>query len=249
MKKITSFIFSILVSSVLFFPGRTGAEDKWDEAAEAIESGLLGCWNFNEAEGKTVIDASGNKHNGALVKTEREIGLQGNALRFNGKDAYVDCGKNAGLNSAEALSVQVWFSADSGNASEQCLLDKTGGYSVFFNAGQNRVRIGVRGSNGKFVDLGSSLKTGRGWHQVVLTYDRKIPDNNLKLYVNGQLQAEKRLPEGICAATDTTLFIGRSAAGNFYQGLLDEVKIYNRVLSAGEIKEFYSAATRQTPVL
>ena len=244
MKKITFFIFSILVLSFLLFPGRIAAEDKWDEAPTA-ESGLLGCWNFNEAEGKTALDVSGNNRNGALVKTEREIGLQGNALRFNGRDAYVDCGKNAGLNSAEALSVQVWFSADSGNASEQCLLDKTNAYFVFFLSGQNQVRIGVRGSDEKTVDLSSSLKTGCGWHQVVLTY----AGNNLNLYVDGQLQAEKRLLEGIHAATDAPFFIGRSAAGNFYQGLIDEVKIYSRALSAGEIKESYSAATRQTPVL
>jgi len=73
----------------------------------------------------------------------------------------------------------------------------------------------------------------QNWHHIVLT----LEGNNRTLYVDGAVQAASPLSE--TPQPQERISIGSAGEGTFFRGLLDEVRIYNRVLTPGEIRELY----------
>ena len=107
-------------------------------------------------------------------------------------------------------------------------IGKGNAYGLLFNGNSVIGRINTNGINASF---------SPGWNHIVLTYDRNAGSAQQKLYVNGALAAQGTLTEAI-TTNSNDLKIGT------FNGSIDEVRIYNRSLSAQEISAHYAAKAR-----
>ena len=210
------------------------------------ETGLVGSWHFNEGSGTTAYDSSGRGNDGTLVNGPIWVdGKYGKALRFDGVDDYVDCGNDASLKTPSGNTVEAWvYFNDVNNAATLISKDDDTNRDYLISlptAGKLRAHIRTTGGF-RHIDFISSVTTGK-WYYVAQTYDGSV----LKLYINGTLDKSGTFNESI-VTTGAKLTIGRRECNKWgYQplnGLIDEVRIYNRALSAEEIKAHYEAKAR-----
>ena len=187
--------------------------------------GLVAHWKMNDdAANTTVRDAAGGNDGTAQQNTEdmSVIGKHGRALDFNGSSDYV----STGISSVEGYSESFWFktSASAAGVIIAGLRQNTG--STFIDANG---KINIRKSDTSMVKTNSAFNDGR-WHHCVITDDLIYVDNSLQDTVAGT------------TLTSTELVIGARNQGGyaiFFDGIIDDIRIYNRVLSFREIKALY----------
>ncbi|OGS34324.1 MAG: hypothetical protein A2474_07610, partial [Elusimicrobia bacterium RIFOXYC2_FULL_34_12] len=204
-------------------------------------SGLVGNWRFEENAGTTASDSSGNNNSGTLTNSPQWVtGITGNALQFNGGN-YVSIADSSSLNPVTALTMEAWFKKTE-DVSYQRVLGKSNypnwDYAIFFgNTGSLQACIGIGGSL-KYSTITPALSVGT-WYHVAVTYEGTA----IRLYINGELQGTTSA-SGNIDNHGTTLCIGKDggSGGNNFSGIIDEVKIYNRALTASEVLAEYNSA-------
>jgi len=210
----------------------------------SAEKGLVGWWRFDEGSGEVAKDSSGNGNDGEITNCQWVAGKIGKALKFNGEDAFVEVSHSEVLVPDE-FTIEAWINpAGLTPASTDpkildrgpMILSKYGGnwkgYILLLEGGSGKPSIHIDTPENEIAAVAKEpVKVGT-WYHIAGTYDGK----KASIYVNGVLQnsaeAEITHDEGI------SLFIGKASwfDGGYFQGTIDEVKIYNRVLSADEIK-------------
>ena len=223
--------------------------------ATAPPAGPVGWWKL---EGDP-SDASGNgNHATAFGNPTYVAGMSGQAISLNGTSQYASVADNTSLGtvtSANAITLAAWVkpgvvntqnlvskSTNGGvNGYELCLASATSG------AGPNRafVRFNQVTSGDTYRVNSNTLYSGLlgTWFHLAATYDGAT----IKLYVNGML--ENSLPAAMTIAANTLpLAIGAQVAANgtasrWFQGAMDDVRLYNRALSAAEISELANLTT------
>jgi hypothetical protein len=203
-------------------------------------SGCVMLLHMNEGTGTTTKDATQNGNNGTLVNGTTWVdGKFGKCLSFDGVDDYVNCGNTVSLNPTDAITVVAWVKYNSVSGLQE-IVRKEGSYAFGIGWTARKFRFWIH--NGAWVNSGDSItsvEVGK-WYYVVGTYDKNGGTNNLKLYVNQNLEAQSTQTGQISTNTN---FVG---IGNYqgdmsepHNGLIDDVRIYNRVLSPAEIKKIY----------
>jgi len=213
--------------------------------AAAAEPGLVAYWTFDEAQGNVALDLSGKGNTGTVQGAKRVPGLVGGALDFDGATSRVRVRSAASLNPGAAFSVEAWVNLRS-NSGPRVIVSKWDDvnqrWSYIFkkhnSADGLRIELSKQVHN-DLVDLGgaSPLPLGR-WTHVAATYDAAT--GAARLYVNGALDASAQLgaPSAPIKASAADLLIGAVNPGReseFFDGLLDEVKLWNRALSPREV--------------
>ncbi|HEY4502449.1 MAG TPA: LamG domain-containing protein [Candidatus Paceibacterota bacterium] len=215
--------------------------DPTSEVAAAVGStahDLVAYWPFDEHEGVTLPDQSVWGNTGLLKGNPQWVnGKEGGALSLDGIDDYVLVDNSESLNLSSAFSVSVWVrSQDSthGTILSKNGLNETGqgGYKLSIN--NHAVTYSVDG----MASLGSptALFKPNEWTYILVSYD-KARSPRTQLYVNGQ-----RILSGTILAPEQNsreLLIGRDTNGGFFKGSIDELRIYNRALSDGEVGVLY----------
>ena len=213
--------------------------------------GLVGYWSMNENTGTIAGDSSGNNNRGILTNGPTWVdGKRGKALNFDGSNDYVDAGGGSALNFTGSFSISAWIYPRSfGGGSRGRIVDRdTGslGYMFFVdNAGGANSTNGLSmirnaaGSN-NFVGSNNSINLNR-WQHVVGTYNSS--GNVVSMYVNGAAVTTFDSWTGPPSSASVNLRIGNSpaTATREFNGLIDEVRIYNRALSAAEIQALYKS--------
>jgi len=203
----------------------------------------VGLYNFNENTGTIVNDRSGKGNNGTANNTSWVGGRYGSGLDFNGTDSNVVVPDSATQEPPVALSVEFWMHLDT--ISDDWLVEKhtttptdyNHGYIIRTdNATQSlmwRVGNGTAYSDVKSPD--NSINTGT-WHHVAGIYD----GSSAKLYLDGKLVAEAEFSGDIDYTSVGDLYIGASSINTLNaDGILDEVAVYNRVLTSSEIMDHF----------
>jgi hypothetical protein len=195
-----------------------------------IDQSCVGYWKFDEVSGN-IKDWSGNGNTGTAYNlTYSQAGKFGNSCSFNGTTSYVDCGSGASLNITDTVTTEAWVNPNS-TSGERFIVNKHDQkYALEVNNNYFRSII----YDGSFTYL-SSISTFQigNWYHIAMTYDR-IKE---RLYVNGLLDNSMSLTSAI--QTGTTLWIGKHISVYYFSGKIDDVRIYNRALSAQEIKRHY----------
>ncbi len=210
---------------------------------------LLGYWKFDEGRGTTAADSSACGHHGAIFGATWAAGKIGQALAFDGVNDYVQIPPDATLDNLPALTIAAWIypRVDS----HWHILDKGDGDKRLFSEGVNRTLDGRIRSAGAQAYAKSSFNTIllNEWQHMVLTWSRTT--NMLRLYHNGKEVNYTSQDVGAGTPQDDTDYpftIGvRGALGpvTFLNGLLDELRLYSRPLTAQEIRVLYdSSASR-----
>ena len=207
--------------------------------------GAVGIWHFDDGN-TTTIDGSGYGNNGVLANGPVYVGGKyGSALQFDGVNDYVDCGNNTILNCTSALTVEAWVRPLKGDAYQRGIVEKTigsgyTGWSLFQGSNNNGYRFFVALTDGSL----KGASTGAGtiivdtWTHIVAVKDT----SSIYIYMNGELKNSASAPLPI-ASNSQSAKIGRyaffSTGDVYFNGLIDGVRIYNRVLSTEEIKASY----------
>ncbi|MCA9375923.1 MAG: SdiA-regulated domain-containing protein [Candidatus Doudnabacteria bacterium] len=208
---------------------------------------------FNE----DMIDLSGHatdatSRNGARLV---EAGVFGGAVQFDGVDDYLSFTDSALINKGkhDQRSVSLWFNPDRVDA-RQVLFEEGGtvrGLNIYIEHGHVYVAgwnepVAESGWEGTYLDAGA-VEAGV-WQQVVLTLDgtSELREGALKAYLNGQFVAEGAGSAlwshtgdiGVGATNNDTKFASGDRSGtslDHFQGRVDDVRVYNRVLSTDEV--------------
>ena len=212
--------------------------------------GLVALYHLDEADGLSAGDSSGNGHTGTLIgfpagpESGWIEGLMNNALRFDGIDDYVSVPHHASL-VPQALTVMAWVYSESIHPSRENIIVYKGSYSYYFAITNRTSLFGDRGfgigyySGGWGGVASGELPQINQWYHVTGTID----GSGYEIFVDGEF-ANRTDNAGSIPSGTGDLRIGRYSDGayaHWFDGLIDEVAIYNRILSPDEIREIHDA--------
>jgi hypothetical protein len=204
-------------------------------SSSSSDDGLVAYWGFNEGHGATVADLSGNQNTGTFVGAPAWVtGNYGTALSFNGS-SYIDVNESGTLEQSNNLTVSFWILASSVSGDPR-IVAKSYSWDIKLN-GQSRHPQFSAG--GKYAMLSDSLPTGT-WQHVAFTFSSGV----VKGYVNGVSQpfAQNTFTgTGTLPRENYGLLIGTDAGKQYFaKGFIDDVRIYDRTLSAADVATLYS---------
>jgi hypothetical protein len=197
--------------------------------------GLVAAYSFNEGSGTMLIDRTGLGRTGTVSgATWSTAGRFGGALSFDGINDIVTIADHNSLDLTTGMTLEAWVRPAS-TASWRTVMVKnvSGGmaYSLFTSDASSLPAGYVRTSSDLNV-TGTAALGVNAWTHIALTYD----GTTLRLYVGGA-QVGSRAVSGSMAVTTGVLTLGgNSLALGYFQGLMDDVRIYNRALTQLEIQ-------------
>ena len=207
---------------------------------------LVAHWKLDESTGTIAYDTAA-ENDGVLVTTMPAWmpldGRVGGALQLDGIDDYIDCGNSAALNITGQITLAVWVKTnDAANGDHNPYLTKGNrSYAIKHHEG-NKIEFFIYDGYWKTVWYYLDSSFNGVWHHLVGTYDGL----ELKLYVDAQLQAIT--PHvGSIAGSSYNVNIGRNAevSERFYDGIIDDVRIYTSALQASDVKDLYKSLTSE----
>jgi len=211
-----------------------------------IHTCLVGYWDFQDGTGYTAHDKSGYDNDGtfqsAMTQDDWVDGKIGKALELDGgSNDYVDFGNPAELQLGNTGTVTAWLKYSTqggprGVVSKNNYVNDLNGY----NLGISSSNQGITGEIADESDnnyIKSSGYDDDQWHHVVFTWDGSY----LRIYVDGSSDATPVSQTLTPVSGVYNLHIGKIASVDnyYYDGIIDEVRIYNRALSAGEVERLY----------
>ena len=202
---------------------------------------LVGHWKLEAQRSGVAGDSSGSELHGMLKGDPAWVtGRIGQGIELDGDGDYVDLGSKSEFNLVHQISVACWIKVNAFDKEWQALVTK-GDSSWRLSRGlENNLHFGCTGMWPEWVHGKKDVNDGQ-WHHVVGTFD----GNRLSLYVDGQLDTSATLianPRKI-HVTDDPVYIGANVQeeGRNWNGLVDEVRIYNYALSEEEIQALYAS--------
>ncbi|NSW58083.1 MAG: hypothetical protein HPY44_18920 [Armatimonadetes bacterium] len=203
----------------------------------ADDAGPVGVWHLDEGVGEVLTDSSGMGHHGSVTQPEWVEGKAGRGLRFRG-DGYAVVPDAPALDLRDEVTLAFWLrpEADTGTwqfpVTKYRETDKLRNYGVYLWPGRLSPCFSASLEHGasRNTDVVSLVRLTPGqWYHLVMTYS--MFDETVRLYVDGETVAEWRTQEGAMLTNDEPLRIGTGTAG-----VIDEVVVYPRALSAEEIR-------------
>jgi len=198
-------------------------------------NGLVAAYGFEETSGATVADASGNGNHGTIKEAVRVAsGRYGNALKFDGVNDWVTVNDSASLDVSSGMTLEAWvYPLSQSTGGNTVILKEAPGAEVYALYSEEDVNLPVTYLNdGSYQGVsGPSRLPVNTWTHLVATYDGLVQ----RLYVNGYKAAEKAQNKLIQTSNGALRIGGNSVWGEYFQGYIDEVRIYNRALTATEI--------------
>ncbi|MCK5642134.1 MAG: LamG domain-containing protein [Gammaproteobacteria bacterium] len=218
-----------------------------DYTNEIPTIGIVSWWKF---EGDAT-DSSGNGNDGTVVgATWSSLGKHGGAYEFDGINDYIEVPHHDAF-PIHTGTINFWFQANVLDL-DQTLLSKdsndfdTGGHFTISFTSDNEIEVRIQDTASSYTLTSSSglFQSSGEWHNIAATFS----SNGLKLYVDGDLKAQDPYSGGLAgnfeplaigASTTTSGDLIITPLGEYFNGAIDEIIIYDRVLSRGEIISIY----------
>jgi Concanavalin A-like lectin/glucanases superfamily/Domain of unknown function (DUF1929)/IPT/TIG domain/Bacterial Ig domain len=215
--------------------------------------GLVAAYSFNEGSGTTVTDVSGNHITGTIVgATWTTGGMYGNALSFNGSGSYVDLGNPAALQMTGSMTLEAWVKAAANPPDDGQIIAKSNGtgwqLKTSPDTGPHTFGVQVSASqNSNAQRYSTTVRALNTWYHVAAVYDTAA--DTLEIYVNGILNSGTLRGTIPALQVDggVNVNIGRRTDGYYFNGVIDEVRVYNRALSQAEIQTDMNTPLGDTP--
>jgi hypothetical protein len=206
-------------------------------------AGLVGWWKFDETEGGDAKDSSGNNHNGTLIGNAKWTqGKMGGAVELDGKSGFVRIADKSAFNIAGQVTIASWVNIRSVPAEYPAIVTKgDGSWRLSLSQNQRKFHTSVNDWQKLTVD-GSTEVAANEWHHVAVVYNNE----EMRIYVDGRLDAAKPWKDGI-AVNDFDVLIGENAEqkGRSFDGLIDDVRIYNYALKDFDIMALYNEGVKK----
>ena len=209
------------------------------------DNSLVGYWDFNDGN---ATDKSTNHNDGALKNGPQQVvGKFGNALQFDGDDDYIDfgrCADNLPLNNypTEQVTITAWVKLSSDFSSSGRVLGKVRDDVALFILNNKRIRGFIKNESGTTVKTsgGAVLNTDQ-WYFVAMTYN----GSEIEIFLDGA--SDQSAPQsGLIRNPHFVYQIGgyffgcTTDYGGKFNGVIDEVQLWNRALSVQEIRALYN---------
>ena len=213
------------------------------DAQDFVTDGLVAIYTLNDADidGKVVKDIFGGNDAelfGNLKSVEGATDATGEALEFEGKaENYIQIPE---LGEFEHVSIECYaLEAQFGGIQGIVSTWQWAAGKVHFKFEGNQIQ--VHKNDGVKIRLNAEADT---WYHIIYTSNTK--DNELKLYVDGEL-----VDEGVAGAAPELMNerrIGSEHDGRYLIGMIDNVRIYDRILEEDEVKQNFESKSDQLPV-
>jgi hypothetical protein len=204
-------------------------------------AGLIGWWKLDEKQGNFADDSSGNNHFGRLMgdpKWQPSGGKIGGALQLDGDGDYIDFGTNLIPDITGQITVTAWIKVNEFNYDYTAIITKgDSAWRLQRDQATDHLEFACTGldvPNMQWSNVLGNINVNDGqWHHAAGVYDGEM----LYLYVDGKLDASSKAA-GTINTNDYPVYIGENAeqTGRFWNGLIDDVRIYNYALSEDKIK-------------
>ncbi len=214
-------------------------KEEYEKADEPENIGMVLYFSFNETNSNTAHDSIGKNH-GTIHGAEWTQGKMGNALNFDGNEDYIALG-NSNILNLTYFTISFWAKPNQISdlrfiLSKRYGSDYTVPYQLYFKYGRLRL---VMGNKTTSMCAYSPISTANEWQYFTAV----VNGTSMKVYRNAV--------EGISTEfigqrqyNNKNLYIGKYGSSNklWYNGLIDELKIWNKALTEEEIKEEYEKA-------
>ena len=225
-------------------------DDKGTDEGEYMNktsmSGNVLLMHMNEASGTTIVDSSGSgnngTYNGALLSQNGKLST---SIGFDGADDSIQIPSSSGdeLDITSDLTVSAWLKwkgpSDPPDIYYPRILEKSYQTSYMFSLRpDDATRLSVWIENGERASTPSGSLSLNEWHHAAFTFDDAA--NTVKIYIDG-IQQGSGSYTGSITGSSNDVYIGRypQSAVAFWNGTMDEVAVWNRSLTAGEILDIY----------
>lgn len=216
--------------------------------------GLVGYWSFDDARGSTATDFSGNGNAGTLTNMDTSsdwvAGKRGGALEFDGSDDHVRTDYNGLGEAGQSFTVSIWIKSSdtlSGNnfaINNYVDSDHTGFFAIGSDNNAKGMFLWLRDDNNTEVAKTNYYEPAFDgeWHHY--TGVRDIENDEVRFYIDGELK-ETVNSSNTNPVRDNDSFLGfmrhNDKNSQTLEGKIDEVRVYDRVLSSSEVKGLYNA--------
>ncbi len=227
---ITFFIFACLFCSVSLVNA-----DKFNN-----KPGLAAYYDFDEGEGNITLDMSGNCNDGIIYGAKWTHGIYEKGLKFEGQGEHVAIPYKEILNISKEITIEAWIKKEHTNYLGTVVASNTDYGYVFGVLSDGRVGFFVGLPGGAIgwnaVCVGGNIKSE--WNHIAGTYD--FSTGTAGIYLNGNLSVSCR---GVANLTKNpggfSIGYEPNSVEYHFNGTIDEVKIYDKVLTGDEIKKDY----------
>ncbi len=210
------------------------------QALADIESGLTGCWSFDEGDGLVVTDSAGST-DGTIVG-EPSWNSDG-YLSFDGEQ-YVTLNGISGQLPSDEMTISAWV-----------CLDNLSGAKVIYNCNNwwedglfhfqtynDHIEFAVWGYDALSVQ---GFTEANSWYHVAAVYSNSNSNSTIKLYINGEeaavMAADQTLQVDLSKAACIAAWDNGTEIERMFSGDMDELRVYNRMLSDVDIAELYDS--------
>ena len=194
---------------------------------------------LDEGSGTQATDLSNYNNHGKICGAQWTKGIVGNALSFDGVDDYVEMGDSDSLRVDRYVTMCAWIYGKKLEAGWNSVMSKGDGYAIYVKNDTFDVVTRGTGHPVEGYKLPYNFENNK-WY--FLTAIINTDELKIHYYVNGKLIGTIDLPSdyGLIYPSTTPFRVGYPRIDTLYfNGIIDEVRIYNRALSEAEIKQLY----------
>lgn len=202
----------------------------------STKPGLVAAYNFDAGSGTTVADLAGNNIGLIRNATWSNTGRYGKALYFNGVNSWVTVPSSPSLDLSSGMTLEAWVRPTDTQQgwTDIIMKEKPEGlvYYLTANSDANLPAGGALIGGTERAIKGTSALPLNVWSYIATTYDGATQ----KFYLNGMLIANRAQTGTIQSSTGALRIGGDSIWGEYFKGMIDDVRIYNRALSHSEVQ-------------
>ncbi len=229
--------------------GNLAISDDQTFTTSGINLSLIASWKLDENTGTTASDSSGNNNIGTIFGATWTSGKIGSALNFDGINDYVDAGNPASLQITGAISMEGWVKINDLSVTSSLfgrghgLSSGNQGYFLSYYAKTKSLYFDTYSTTTRDALYKTNAIIDNNWHHIAVTWDGTTSANGKKMYIDGVQVAQKTSAIASMGNPSYNFRIGidstndRPAKAN-----IDEVKVFNRALSASEVLAHYNGA-------
>jgi len=240
-KKITIIAILIVFGGISWGVFATSNPHTWTD-------GLVGYWSFDgqyTTSTDGTKDVSNNGNWGAFNGGVKPVaGISGQALSFDGVDDYVLLPDVASLQPTDAITIEAWIKpntvSDTSNDIVAIKLKSSVYKGVLLRQKLGGLQFWVGNGTIQLYPLSSSVFQVDNWFHVVGRWD----GNEISLWINGQKDSNTAILAGPIQYEPTRTIMIANWSGSWFNGLIDEVRIYSRALGTDEIMQHYLQTRR-----
>jgi hypothetical protein len=224
--------FSGRIDEVRIYNRALGAGELAADMGTPASGWLAAAYGFDETAGSTAADASGRQLTGTVINATWTTGRFGNGLAFNGVNSSVVVPHNPWLNLTTGMTLEAWvYPTDGGGWRTVMLKETADGHTFALYSDGNATPGAHLQAAADVIAEGTVPVPLQTWTHLASTYDGA----SLHLYVNGVLTSTTAVT-GVPITSTLPLRIGGNTIwGEYFAGVIDEVRIYYRALTAAEI--------------